>query len=339
MRIARTIVITGGTAGVGRATARRFAREGERVAVLARGADGLAATLRDLEQLGSPAALALPCDVSDPEAVAAAALVIEDELGPIDVWINNAMTTVFGRVDDVTPAELRRVTDVTYLGAVWGTRVALGHMRKRGRGTILQVGSALAYRAIPLQAAYCAAKHAVRAFTDSLRSELEHEGSAIHLCMVQLPGVNTPQFRWCANKMPVEPQPVPPIFQPEVVAESIWYASNHRRREVFVAAPTVEAVLGNQLAPGALDHYLAGRAWGGQLTRRPADRSRPSNLFEPVDGDHGARGAFDARARDSSVVAAITTRLGAAGVRAAAIAAVGAMAVAVGVVAGLLIGS
>ena len=339
MRMPRTIVITGGTAGVGRATARRFAREGERVAVLARGADGLAATLRELEQLGSPAALALPCDVAEYDEVVAAAQTVEDELGPIDVWINNAMTTVFGRVDDITPAELRRVTEVTYLGAAWGTRVALSHMRKRDRGTIMQVGSALAYRAIPLQSAYCAAKHAMRAFTDSLRSELEHEGSAIHLCMVQLPAVNTPQFRWCANRMPFEPQPVPPIFQPEIIADSIWYASNHRRREVMIGAPTVEAILGNQLAPGTLDHYLASRGWKGQLTETPADRTRPSNLFAPVEGDHGARGVFDDRARDSSRVAALTTRLGAAGVRAAALTAAGALIVAAGVVVGILLSS
>ena len=177
----------------------------------------------------------------------------------------------------------------------------------------------------------------MRAFTDSLRSELEHEGSAIHLCMVQLPAVNTPQFRWCTNKMPFVPQPVPPIFQPEIIADSIWYASNHRRREVYVGAPTVEAIFGTQVAPGALDHYLAARGWQGQLTRTPADRTRPSNLFEPVDGDHGARGAFDRRARQSSAVAAITTRLGAAGVRIAAIAAVSAVIVAAGLVAGLMI--
>jgi NAD(P)-dependent dehydrogenase (short-subunit alcohol dehydrogenase family) len=337
MRTARTIVITGGTAGVGRATAQRFAREGDRVAVLARGADGLAATQRELEQIGSPGVLALPCDVADPDELAAAAVSIEDDLGPIDVWINNAMVTVFAKVDDLTPAELRRVTDVTYLGAVWGTRVALAHMRRRCRGTIIQVGSALAYRAIPLQAAYCAAKAAVRAFTDSLRTELDHEGSPIHLCMVQLPAVNTPQFRWCLNKMPYEAQPVPPIYQPEIIADSIWYASNHRRREVYVGAPTVEAVLGNKLAPGALDHYLSGRGWQGQLTATPADPTRPNNLFEPVDGDPGAHGVFDSRARTSSAVAAITTRLGAAGVRVAALAAVAAVVAAAGLVLGLVI--
>jgi len=318
MRESRTVVITGGTAGVGRAAARRFAKGGDRVAVLARGEDRLAATAEELAGLGVEA-MALPCDVADPVAVAAAALEVESELGPIDVWINNAMATAVGRVDDVPPAEVRRITEVTYLGTVWGTRTALAHMRKRDRGTIVQVGSALAYRAIPLQSAYCAAKHAIRGFTDSLRCELVHEGSHVHLTMVQLPAVNTPQFRWCVNHTPYEPQPVPPIFQPEVIAEAIWFASNHRRREVMVGLPTVEAILGQKIAPGLLDHYLARRGWDGQLTRELTDPARPSNLFEPVPGDVGAHGVFDARARDRSAIASLTTQLGSTGVRTVAL--------------------
>ncbi len=333
----RNVVITGGTAGVGRATARHFAALGDRVAVIARGEDGLAATERELREAGAAEVLALRCDVADADDVAACAAQIERDLGPIDVWINNAMTTVFGRVEDVTPPELRRVTEVVYLGTVWGTRAALAHMRPRDRGTIVQVGSALAYRAIPLQAAYCAAKHAIRGFTDSLRCELEHEGSHVHVTMVQLPAVNTPQFRWCENKMPYEPQPVPPIFQPESIAEAIAYACDHKRREIFVGGPTVEAILGQDVAPGALDHYLAERAWNGQFTSTPADPSRPTNLFAPVPGDHGAHGAFDDRAQPHAAMVSLTTHLGAAGVRMLALAAVGAIVVTAGVLLGRVV--
>jgi len=318
MKTPKVVVITGGTAGVGRATAVRFAREGCKLAVLARGEDGLAATVAECERAGSPETIAIPCDVADCDAVHAAALRAETELGPIDVWINNAMTTVFGRVEDVAGSEFKRVTEVTYLGTVWGTRAALAHMRPRDRGVIVQVGSALAYRSIPLQAAYCAAKHAIVGFTDSLRSELLHEKAGIHLTIVHLPAVNTPQFRWCMNKMPFEPQPVPPIFQPEIIADAIWFAATHKRREVYLAAPTVEAIVGQEVAPGLLDRYLASRAWDGQFTDKPADHSRATNLFEPVPGDHGAHGDFDARATERSAIAALTTRMGAAGVRALA---------------------
>jgi len=213
-RMPEIVVITGGTAGVGRAVARRFAEDGAKVAVLARGPAGLRATAVDLAERGAAAALAIPCDVADEAQVEAAAARIERELGPIDIWINNAMTTVFGRFQTYEPEEFARVTDVTYLGCVWGTRAALSHMRARDHGTIVQVGSALAYRSIPLQSAYCAAKFAIRAFTDSLRSELLHDRSHVQLVMVQLPAVNTPQFAWCANRMPFQPQPVPPIYQP-----------------------------------------------------------------------------------------------------------------------------
>jgi NAD(P)-dependent dehydrogenase (short-subunit alcohol dehydrogenase family) len=319
----RIVVITGGTAGVGRATAVRFAREGWKVAVIARGEDGLEGTYDDAIRAGAPEALAIACDVADADGLAAAALRVESELGPIDVWINNAMTTVFAKFDDMTPAEFRRVTEVTYLGSVWGTRAALTHMKARDRGTIVQIGSALAYRSIPLQSGYCGAKHAIHGFLDSLRSELIHEGSNLHLTMVQLPAVNTPQFRQCMNKMPYEPQPVPPIFQPEIIADAVYFAATHKRREVYIAAPTVEAVLGQKVAPGLLDHYMASRAWDGQFTSTPTDPSRPANLFQPVPGDHGAHGVFDDKAKRSSAMAAITTRLGAAGVRTAAVALAG----------------
>lgn len=317
----RVIVITGGTAGVGRATARRFAKDGCAVAVLARGQDGLDGTAREIEELGGRA-LAIAVDVADAEQVFAAAERIERTLGPIDVWINNAMTTVFGPIDAITPEELRRVTDVCYHGFVWGTQAALRVMKPRNRGVIVQIGSALAYRAIPLQAAYCGAKHAIRGFTDALRSELVHDRSRIEVTMVQLPAVNTPQFRWCKNNLDCAPQPVPPIFQPEVIAEVIHYAAAHPRREVYVGWPAIKAILGNKVIPGLLDHYLAGVGYDGQCSDEPARADQRANLFEPVPGDHGAHGDFDARARDHSRLAMIGAVLGAAGVRVAAAAAV-----------------
>jgi NAD(P)-dependent dehydrogenase (short-subunit alcohol dehydrogenase family) len=312
------VVITGGTSGVGRAVARRFAADGAKIAVLARGLDGLRATVEEVVGLGASAALGISCDVADPEEVSAAAERIENELGPIDIWINNAMTTVFGRFDQLEPAEFRRVTDVTYLGYVWGTRAALAHMRSRDRGTIVQVGSALAYRSIPLQSAYCAAKHAIRGFTDSLRSELIHDGSAIELVMVQLPAVNTPQFTWCANRMPYAPQPVPPIYEPDVIARAIHRVAHHPKREVMVGWPTIEAILGQKVVPGVLDRYLANRAYEGQFTLVPAETYRPTNLWHPVPGDHGANGNFDLHARRRDHASFATTRLGAAGVQAVA---------------------
>ena len=307
------VVITGGTAGVGRATARRFASDGARVAVLARGRDGLAATVRDIEARGG-IGLGIVCDVARPAQIHDAAERIERELGPIDVWINNAMTTVFGRIDQLSAKEYRRVTDVTYHGVVWGTMTALEHMRPRGRGVIVQVGSALSHRAIPLQAAYCGAKHAVRGFTDALRSELFDEGLDIAVTMVQLPALNTPQFRHCENKLARAPQPVPPIFQPELAAEAIHRAAHHPRREIFVGAPTIEAILGQQVIPGLLDHYLADRAIAGQQSGEPPHQGA-TNLFEPVPGDQGAHGDFDDRARSHDLVSAASSRLGAAAIR------------------------
>ncbi|HEX2687665.1 MAG TPA: SDR family oxidoreductase [Kofleriaceae bacterium] len=316
----RVIVITGGTAGVGRAIARRFACERDAVAVLARGQEGLAATVRDIKRLGGHG-LGIAGDVADAGQVEAAAEQVERELGPIDVWINNAMTTAVGPVEAITPEEFQRITDVCYHGCVWGTRAALRHMRPRNRGTILQVGSALAYRSIPLQAAYCGAKHAIRGFTDSLRSELLHERVNIALCMVQLPAINTPQFDWCVNKMDHALGPVPPIFQPEIVADAIHRLSRYPRREVLLGGSAIKAILGNKLVPGLADRYLASRGYTGQLRDAP-NLHGPANLFAPVPGDHGAHGRFDHQARSRDVVARIATVLGGAGVQAVVAAAV-----------------
>jgi NADP-dependent 3-hydroxy acid dehydrogenase YdfG len=309
----RVIVITGGTAGVGRATARRFASEGDAVAVLARGRDGLAATAAEIEQLGGRA-LAIATDVADPVQVEAAAERVERELGPIDVWINNAMTTVVGPVAEIAPTELRRVTDVCYHGYVWGTRAALFHMRPRNRGTIIQVGSALAHRSMPLQAAYCGANHAVRGFTDSVRSELLHDRVTVDLCMVQLPAVNTPQFDWCLNRTDHAVEPSPPIFEPEIIADAIHRVSRHPRREVFVGWPAIKAIVGTKVVPGLADRYLASRGYP-RLTGEPNSGS-PANLFAPVAGDHGARGRFVLQSRTRDPIAQIATVLGGGGVQA-----------------------
>lgn len=293
------VVITGASAGLGRATAQAFARRGARIGLLARGQDRLEKARADVEALGGEA-LAIPTDVAHSEQVEAAANAVEDKFGPIDIWINNAMTTVFSPFQEITPEEYKRATEVTYLGTVYGTMAALKRMQRRDRGVIVQVGSALAYRSIPLQAPYCGAKHAIRGFTDSLRSELIHNRSEIHITMVQMPALNTPQFSWCKTRLPHHPQPVPPIFQPEVGAKAIFWAAHHRRREVLVGGPTIEAVEGNKLAPGLLDRYLARNCYEAQQTDQPVSADRPSNLFEPVLGDFGAHGIFDERARPSS---------------------------------------
>ena len=295
----QVVVITGASAGVGRATAREFARRGARVGLLARGLDGLEGARRDVEALGG-AAIAIPTDVAVAAEVEAAAARVERELGPIDVWVNNAMASVFSPIHEMTAEEFKRVTDVTYLGTVHGTLAALKRMRPRNRGTIVQVGSALAYRSIPLQSAYCAAKHAVAGFTDSLRCELIHDRSAIHLTMVQMPALNTPQFGWVKSRLAHKAQPVPPIFQPEVAARAICWATDHHRREVLVGAPTVAAIVANKLMPGLLDRYLGRTGYAAQQTPEPEDPARPDNLWTPVDGDHGAHGTFDARATDRS---------------------------------------
>ena len=295
-RAPEVVVITGASAGVGRATVREFAKRGAHLGLLARGLDGLEAARREVEELGGKAVIA-QTDVSDPAQIEAAAGKVEEAFGPIDIWINDAMTSVFAPFKEMTPEEFRRVTEVTYLGAVYGTMTALKRMLRRDRGCIVQVGSALAYRSIPLQSAYCGAKHAMRGFTDSIRSELIHDRSNVHITMVQLPAVNTPQFDWVKNKLPHRAQPVGPVYQPEVIAEAIYWAAHHRRREVFVGIPASKAILGNKIIPGPLDHYLADAAYAGQQTDEPRDPNQRFNLWEPVGGDHGAHGRFDNQAR------------------------------------------
>jgi NAD(P)-dependent dehydrogenase (short-subunit alcohol dehydrogenase family) len=297
--MSEVVVITGASAGVGRATVRAFAKRGASIALIARDTEGLQAAADEVEAAGGRA-LPLPTDVADPDAVESAAERIESHLGPIDIWINVAMATIYGPLHRIAPEEYRRATEVTYLGNVYGTMAALKRMRPRNRGTIVQVGSALAYRAIPLQAPYCGAKFAIRGFTDSLRSELLHDGIDIHLTMVQMPALNTPQFDWGRNKLPKRPQPVPPIFQPEVAAEAIVFAAYARRREVWVGGATIMAILGNKIAPGFLDRYLAHQGYSGQLSAEPADPSAPDNLFDPVPGNYGAHGRFDERAMPGS---------------------------------------
>jgi short-subunit dehydrogenase len=297
------VVITGASAGVGRATVRAFAKRGAHIGLLARGVKGLEGAREDAERLGGKG-LVLPTDVADAKQVEAAAQKVEETFGPIDVWVNDAMTSVFSPLKEMTPEEFHRVTEVTYLGAVYGTMAALKRMLPRDRGTIVQVGSALGYRSIPLQAAYCGAKAAIRGFTDSLRSELIHDHSNVHVTVVDLPGVNTPQFSWVKSRLPNKAQPVPPIYQPEVPAAAIYWAAHHRRRELYVGLPTVKAIEGNKVVRGLLDEYLAKKAYSGQQTSEPRDPNRPDNLWKPLDGedghDHGAHGSFDSRSRSFS---------------------------------------
>lgn len=300
------IVITGASAGVGRATARAFAARGMSLALLARGRRGLDAVRAEVEAAGARV-LAIPTDVANEYEVEAAAARIERELGPIDIWINNAMATIFGPVSSLTGAEVKRATEVTYLGAVYGTMSALKRMRPRNRGTIVQVGSALAYRAIPLQAPYCAAKHALRGFTDGLRCELMHDESAVHITMVHLSAFNTPQFDWALNRVGKRPMPVPPIFQPELAAKAIVWAAHHRRRELFVGWPAVKAVWGNKLLPHYADRMLASKGYSGQITEAPVVKGACANLWDPCDSDLGAHGRFDREARLSSMQWWVTT--------------------------------
>jgi len=296
----RVVVVTGGSAGVGRAAAHAFARQGAAVAVLARGVERLEDARREIEGLGARC-LAIPTDVADAEAVEQAATRVEEELGPIDVWVNSAMTSVFSPVRELTADEVRRVTEVTYLGSVHGILSALRRMGPRDRGGIVQVGSALAYRAIPLQAAYCGAKFAVRGFVDSLRTELLHDGSGVRITSVHLPAVNTPQFGWVRTRLPGHPQPVPPIYQPEVAARAIVWASTHDRREVWVGGPTVATILGNRLGPGLLDHYLARTGFESQQADAPVEPDRRDNLWSPAPGRQSAHGDFDDQAKRRSV--------------------------------------
>jgi NAD(P)-dependent dehydrogenase (short-subunit alcohol dehydrogenase family) len=296
----RVVVVTGASAGVGRAVARAFGARGAAVGLIARGEDGLVAAEREIRDAGGRA-LRMPADVSDAAAIEAAADRIEREIGPIDIWINNAMVSVFSPVREMRPEEYRRVTEVTYLGYVHGTLAALKHMLPRDRGTIVQVSSALAYRAIPLQSAYCAAKHAVKGFTESLRAELLHDGSDVRVTMVHMPALNTPQFGWVRSRLPNKAQPVPPIFQPEVAADAVLYAATHpERRELAVGTSTVSAIWGNRVAPALLDRYLARTGYRAQQTSQPEQSHRPDNLWSPLPGDHGAHGEFDSRARSHS---------------------------------------
>ena len=322
-KMQKVVVITGSSAGVGRATAHRFARDGARVALLARGSKALDGAAQELRDMGCEV-LAIPTDVADAGQVEAAAERIEQELGPIDIWINAAMATIFAPVSEITAEEFRRATEVTYLGTVHGTMSALKRMRPRNRGKIVQVGSALAYRAIPLQSAYCGAKFAIRGFTDALRVELMHDKSKIGVTMVQLSAFNTPQFQWGRTRLPRRPQPVPPIYQPEVAAEGIHYAAHHHRRELWVGYPAVKAILGNGLVPWLADRILAKQGYSGQMDDQPVPADRPDNLFEPVDRDFGTHGRFDDRSHRFSPQLWATThrRTVAAGVLGAAVLAV-----------------
>ena len=299
MALPKVVVVTGASAGVGRATARLFAKKGANVALIARGVDGLEAAKREIEAYGRRAYV-LPGDVSDADAVENAAARTEQELGPIDVWVNVAMVSVFSPFTKMTPAEFKRVTDVTYLGYVYSTMSALRRMRSRNRGVIVQVGSALAYRSIPLQSAYCGAKHAIAGFTDSIRCELAHEKSSVRITAVHLPALNTPQFSWVKSRLPRKPQPVPPIFQPEVAARAIVYAATHSRRELWVGGSKVGAIQAQKFFPGLLDRYLGKTGFDSQQYDGPADPNRPNNLWKPLPGDWGAHGEFDARAHQRS---------------------------------------
>jgi NAD(P)-dependent dehydrogenase (short-subunit alcohol dehydrogenase family) len=300
----QTVVITGASAGIGRATARLFGERGASVGLIARGEAGLDGAARDVEEAGGKA-LAIRADVADYEQVATAAGKIEETLGPIDVWINVAFTSVFSPFAEITAEEFRRVTEVSYLGFVYGTMAALARMGPRGQGTIVQVGSALGARSIPLQSAYCGAKHAVNGFTESLRCELMHENSGVHVTVVQMPAVNTPQFSWVRSRLPNHPQPVAPIYQPEVAARGVVYAADHpRRKQYWVGASTAATILANRVAPALLDRYLARTGYESQQTGQAADPGQPDDLLHPVDGvnghDHGAHGVFDNRSHGRS---------------------------------------
>ena len=294
------VVITGASSGIGRATVREFAKHGAHIGLLARNEDALNAAKDEVESLGGRAVV-IPTDVTEADQVEAAADRVEEEFGPIDIWVNDAMTVVFAPLKDITPEEFKRATEVNYLGFVYGTMSALKRMLPRDRGTIVQVGSALAYRGIPLQSTYCGSKFAIRGFTDSLRTELKHDGSNVHVTMPQLPGLNTPQFDHCRIKLGHYPQPVPPIYQPEVAAEGIYYAAHHKRREVYVGASTAIVIMGNKLLPGLGDWYLGRTGYSSQQTQESLEGSyQPGNLFEPVTQDPGAHGRFDGQAHEKS---------------------------------------
>src|SRR3954451_3518590 len=309
MGSSEVVVITGATSGIGRAIARRFAKDGAQIALIARGREPLENAKKEVEEAGGRA-LVLPVDISDWDAVKSAAHTVEEALGPIDIWINNAMTTVFAPFKDVEAEEFKRATEVTYLGTVWGTKAALDRMLPRDRGSIVIVGSALAYRGIPLQAAYCGAKHGVKGMFESLRTELRHDKSNVHLSMVQLPGVNTPQFEHGRSKMPKVPQPMPPYYQPEVAAGAVHWAAHNKRRELYVGCPTVKTILGNTVAPWLVERVLAKQGYAGQQSDKPADPNRPDNLFSSPPGDPGAHGPYDQEARSSSIQTQLAKKRG-----------------------------
>jgi len=313
------VVITGATSGVGRATVRRFAKDGADIALIGRNREGLEAARAEVEE-GGGRALVLPLDIADADAVESAAMAVEEALGPIDIWINNAMTTVFAWFEDVSAEEFKRATDVTYHGMVWGTKAALKRMTPRDRGTIVEVGSAMAYQGIPLQAPYCGAKHAEKGFVESLRCELRAKGSKVHVTMVQLPGLNTPQFEHGRVKDLRKPQPVAPVYQPEVAADAIHYAAHRRRREVWAGIPTVYTIIGSRLAPWLAEWYLAKTAVKGQQTPEPlGEDCRPGNLFDPAHHDEGAHGPFDDKSHERSLQLVLSKHRALVGVGAAAL--------------------
>src|SRR5437588_2518627 len=322
------VVITGASGGVGRAAVRRFAADGASIGLIARGRKGLEAAAREVEQEGGQA-LVLPVDVADPDQVEAAAASVEDAFGPIDIWVNDAMVTVYAEFLDIEPDEFRRATEVTYLGMVWGTRSALTRMVERDKGSIVQVCSAMSYRGIPLQSPYCGAKHACKGFTESVLTELLHRKSKVRVSMIQLPGLNTTQFTWGRTKLPKQTMPVPPIYQPEVAADAIHHAAHHKRRQIYVGIPTLMNILGERVAPWLLDRYLARNGFESQMTDHPLDPSNHDNLFEPVDEDRGAHGPFDDMAHSVSPQLELAKRRGlvVAGAAAAAVAAGAAAAV------------
>jgi short-subunit dehydrogenase len=326
------VVITGASGGVGRAAARKFASEGAKIALIARGRKGLEAAAQEVKKAGGEP-LVLPVDVANYDQVEAAASSVEDAFGPIDIWVNDAMVTLYSEFLDIQPDEFKRATEVSYLGMVWGTRAALSRMVPRDRGSLVQVCSAMSYRGIPLQSPYCGAKHACKGFTESIITELLHNKSKVQVSMIQLPGLNTTQFTWGRTKLPKQTMPVPPIYQPEVAADAIHYAAHHKRRQIYVGLPTVLNILGERLAPWLLDRFLAKTGYKNQMTGQDLDPQGHDNLFEPVDEDRGARGPFDDQAHAVSPQYELAKRRG------AVMAGVGAALLGAGVAAGRSNGS